>query len=135
MVPPLRQMRSAIDRYRFLVPARPSVSGVVDVAPQSCAQLSFSRPAICGLLASTSIVVGSVIGGGTFISVDPGAWFFGTQSTLSENGTVPSGHASLASILLVYGGLILLTRTWFVCLRMLRANRGVPVRRAVALMA
>lgn len=87
-------------------------------------------PAAIGLVATTAIVVGAVIGGPTFVRVFPGAWFFGTPG--GPLGSVPSGSTpSAASLLLVYGGIVLLAAAWIRLLQLLRAHPGQPVRSVV----
>jgi alpha-1,6-mannosyltransferase len=133
MVLSLQQIRSSGTRSLSSVAARPSDDHDDEKIADS-SELSLVRPAIWGFLASTSVVIGSVTGRGAFSAASPGSWFFGTQS-ISPDGPIPSGHASILSLLLVFGGLIMLTRTWFVALRQVRTHRGVAVRRIVGLVA
>ncbi len=81
------------------------------------------------------VVGGAVVGGRTFVSVLPGAWFFGSAGgplgSFAAQGHTPPAVA----LLLVFGGLILLTRTWLGLLRVLRRRPGVPVRRVVGVLA
>ena len=96
---------------------------------------TLKRHGLMGLLATSIIVSGAVLGGATFISNLPGAWFFGTPGgpfgSLAATGKVPPTVAVLA----VYGGLILLARVWLGLLRTLKEHPGVPVRRVVGVLA
>jgi alpha-1,6-mannosyltransferase len=94
-------------------------------------QLSVARTAVLGLVATTAIVVGSVLGGQSFETHLAGAWFFGMPGgpfgSLGTSDTLPP----VASLALVFGGLILLTRVWLGFLRHLNRHHGFPVKRVV----
>ncbi len=102
-----------------------------DTSAQPGLRLSLARTTILGLVGSTAIVVGAVVGGQSFETHLPGAWFFGMPGgplgSLGSNGSLPS----VASLALVFGGLILLTRVWLGFLRHLSRNPGFPVKRVV----
>jgi hypothetical protein len=89
------------------------------------------RTALLGFTGTAAIVVGAVLGGPSFETHLPGAWFFGMPGglfgSLGASDTLPP----LASLALVFGGLILLTRVWFGLLRYLSHHPGVPVKRIV----
>jgi alpha-1,6-mannosyltransferase len=93
--------------------------------------LGLARTSLLGLLGTTAILVGSVLGGQSFETHLAGAWFFGMPGGLfgsfGSNSTLPP----VASLALVFGGLILLTRVWLGLLRYLRDNPGFPVKRVV----
>ena len=92
---------------------------------------TFTRTAVLGFVATAAIVVGAVLGGSSFETHLPGAWFFGMPGgpfgSVGTNETIPP----VASLALVFGGLILLTRVWFGLLRHLSQHPGVPVKRIV----
>jgi hypothetical protein len=98
---------------------------------QSASQIGLTRTALFGALGTASIVVGSFVGGPSFESHLPGAWFFGMPGGplgwLGTGDTLPP----VAALALVFGGLILLTRVWLGFLRYLRDNEGFPVKRVV----
>ena len=98
---------------------------------QRAPQIGLTRTAFLGALGTTAIVAGAILGGPSFLTHLPGAWFFGTPGGpfgwLGTNETLPP----IASLALVFGGLILLTRVWLGFLRYLRANEGFPVKRVV----
>jgi alpha-1,6-mannosyltransferase len=102
--------------------------GRAEVAPP---QIRLVRSTLLGLAGSTLIVVGALLGGSSFETHLPGAWFFGMQGghlgSLGSDSTLPT----VVSLILVFGGLILLTRVWLGLLRQLSAHRGVPVKRIV----
>jgi len=91
----------------------------------------FVRTAVYGFVGTAAIVVGAVLGGPSFETHLPGAWFFGMPGglfgSLGADDTLPP----LASLALVFGGLILLTRVWLGLLRHLSHHPGVPVKRIV----
>src|SRR6516162_10521308 len=111
----------------------PLVSDTADLeAPVQPAQhVSLARTTILGTLGTTAIVVGSLLGGQSFETHLPGAWFFGMPGGalgwMGTNSTLPP----VISLALVFGGLILLTRVWLGFLRVLKANEGFPVKRVV----
>ena len=98
-------------------------------------RLSVWRTALLGLLGSTAVVVGAVFGGQSFETHLAGAWYFGMPG--GPLGSLGSGSSlpTIASLVLVFGGLILLSRVWFGFLRHLKANPGFPVKRVVLVVA
>lgn len=112
-----------------------------DISPRAtglqppCRQVSLMRPALSGLAASCAVVFGAVLGGSSFMSHLPGAWFFGTPG--GPLGSLGAGgkHPRLLAVLAVYGGLVLLTSTWVTLLRTISRHRGVPVRRVLGVIA
>ncbi len=91
--------------------------------------------ATLGFVATLSIVVGALLGGSSFETHLPGAWFFGMPGgplgSIGSSSTKPPIYADIA----VYGGLILLIRVWLGFLRQLSARPGVPVKRVVLVVA
>ncbi len=106
-----------------------------DAAPVTTAkatpQISLGRTTILGAVGTAGIVIGSLLGGQSFETYLPGAWFFGMPGGalggIGTNDTLPP----VVALALVFGGLILLTRVWLGLLRMLKANQGIPVKRVV----
>jgi alpha-1,6-mannosyltransferase len=94
-------------------------------------RLSLARTAVLGFLGSSAIVVGAVFGGQSFETHLPGAWFFGMPGGPFGSFGSDSSLPTIASLALVFGGLILLSRVWFGFLRHLNGHHGVPVRRIV----
>ena len=108
---------------------------MTDAAPVTRAKvapsISVVRTAFLGALGTCGIVIGSVLGGQSFETHLPGAWFFGMPGgALGWMGT-DSSLPPVISLALVFGGLILLTRVWLGFLRVLKANEGFPVKRVV----
>ena len=114
-----------------------SPQGVVDPdAPGHAArQLSVARTALLGLLGSAAIVVGAVFGGQAFETHLAGAWYFGMPGGPFGSFGSDSSLPTIASLALVFGGLILLSRVWFGFLRHLRDHPGFPVKRVVLVVA
>ena len=98
-------------------------------------RLSVARTAVLGLVATTAIVVGSVLGGQSFETHLPGAWFFGMPGGLFGSAATNDSLPPVASLALVFGGLILLTRVWIGFLRHLNRHGGFPVKRVVLVVA
>jgi hypothetical protein len=89
------------------------------------------RTAVLGTVGTTAIVIGALLGGQSFETHLPGAWFFGMPGgqlgSVGTNDSLPP----TASLALVFGGLILLTRVWLGLLRLLNRHPGFPVKRVV----
>jgi len=94
-------------------------------------RLSVARTAVLGLVGSTAIVAGSVLGGQSFETHLPGAWFFGMPGGLFGSAGTNDSLPPVAALALVFGGLILLTRVWIGFLRHLNRHSGFPVKRVV----
>jgi hypothetical protein len=102
------------------------------VAPaQSELHLGLVRTAILGFVGTSAIVVGAVLGGQSFETHLSGAWFFGMPGGLFGSAGTTNALPPVASLALVFGGLILLSRVWFGFLRHLNRNQGFPVKRVV----
>ncbi|HTU39141.1 MAG TPA: polyprenol phosphomannose-dependent alpha 1,6 mannosyltransferase MptB [Acidimicrobiales bacterium] len=102
----------------------------VPVAPAQ-ARLSVARTAGLGFAGTAAILVGAVMGGQSFETHLAGAWYFGMPGGLFGSYGTGNTLPPVASLALVFGGLILLTRVWLGFLRYLRDNPGFPVRRVV----
>ena len=106
-----------------------------DAPGQAARQLSVARTALLGLLGSAAIVVGAVFGGQSFETHLAGAWFFGMPGGPFGSFGSDSSLPTIASLALVFGGLILLSRVWFGFLRHLNDHPGFPVKRVVLVVA
>jgi hypothetical protein len=102
-----------------------------EVPVQPAPQIGLARTALLGALGTAAVVVGALMGGPSFESHLPGAWFFGMPGGplgwLGTGDTLPP----VAALALVFGGLILLSRVWLGFLRYLKENEGFPVKRVV----
>ena len=87
----------------------PHETAVPGVQVPPVARLSLARTAIAGLAGTTAIVVGAVLGGQSFETHLPGAWFFGMPGGLFGSQGASSNLPPVAALALVFGGLILLT--------------------------
>jgi alpha-1,6-mannosyltransferase len=88
---------------------------------------SLRRPQLWGLVATVAIVCGALSAGHMFASTLRGAWFFSPTPTTAQ----PPVFALIG----VYGGIILLALAWLDLLRISCAERGMPVRRVVGVIA
>ncbi len=99
--------------------------------PHTSVRLGVARTAFLGFVGTAAIVVGAVLGGQSFETHLPGAWFFGMPGGLFGSAGTNDTLPPVASLALVFGGLILLTRVWVGFLGYLRRNEGFPVKRVV----
>jgi hypothetical protein len=96
---------------------------------------ALKRPGFFGFLGVSSVVVGAGLGGQVFVSAVPGSWLFGSPGGLFGS-LVPTGtDVSALSLFLVFGGLLLLTRSWLAILRLLRSSPGTQVKWVIAVIA
>ncbi len=113
----------------------PPRSVVLDAPGDAARRIGVLRTALLGFLGSTAIVVGAVFGGQAFETHLAGAWYFGMPGgpfgSFGSNSSLPT----IASLALVFGGLILLSRVWFGFLRHLDGHPGFPVKRVVLVVA
>jgi alpha-1,6-mannosyltransferase len=107
-----------------------SVAPTATVTPRRLAPT-----AALGFVATLSIAIGAVLGGSSFETHLPGAWFFGMPGGLFGSIGSNDTHPPIYAVAAVYGGMILLTRVWFGLLRHLSAHRGVPVKKVVLIVA
>src|ERR1039458_7469267 len=91
--------------------------------------------AVLGFAATLAIVLGALLGGSSFETHLPGAWFFGMPGGLFGSIGSNNAHPPIYAVVAVYGGMILLTRVWFGLLRHLSAQRGFPVKKVVLIVA
>ena len=106
-----------------------------DVPGQPARDLNVARTALLGLVGSSAIVVGAVLGGQSFETHLAGSWFFGMPGGPFGSFGSDSSLPPIASLALVFGGLILLSRVWFGFLRHLNGHHGFPVKRVVLVVA
>jgi hypothetical protein len=103
----------------------------VDVAATELPPVRFGRTALLGAIATTAIVAGSLLGGQSFETHQSGAWFFGMPGGLLGSVGTNESAPPVASLALVFGGVILLTRVWLGLLRLLSRHPGFPIKRVV----
>jgi hypothetical protein len=99
--------------------------------PPDVPAVRFTRTAVLGAIGTSAIVIGCVLGGQSFETHLPGAWFFGMPGGLFGSAGTNDSLPPIASLALVFGGLILLTRVWLGLLRLLSRHPGFPVKRVV----
>ncbi len=96
---------------------------------------SLRRFGLAGLAAGGVAVLGAVMGGSSFVSHLPGAWFFGTPGGPLGSVAASASRAPALAILFVYGGLGALAAVWWRLLRALRAHPGTSLRQVVRVVA
>lgn len=84
------------------------------------------QPALLGLLAMSLILAGGSFTNSPFKLDMSNTWFFGEPSP-TASGT-PSETKYLISIVLVYGGLLLLMRVWLRLAEVMKLHRGAPLK-------
>ena len=102
-----------------------------DAPTQPPVRPGVARIAFLGFAGTAAILVGAVLGGQSFETHLPGAWFFGMPGGLFGSYGTGNTLPPVASLALVFGGLILLTRVWVGFLGYLKRNEGFPVKRVV----
>ncbi|MGA7833930.1 MAG: polyprenol phosphomannose-dependent alpha 1,6 mannosyltransferase MptB [Acidimicrobiales bacterium] len=85
------------------------------------------QPALLGFAAMTAIVAGSSFTNSPFKFNMTGTWFFGEPSP-SATGT-PSLTKFILSVVLVYGGLLLLMRVWLRLSEVMKLHAGVGLKK------
>jgi hypothetical protein len=103
--------------------------------PDSHPQLHLARTALWGLAGTASTVIGALVGGRSFETHLPGAWFFGMPGGLFGSLGSSENRPTIVSLFLVFGGLMLLCRVWWAFLRQLSAHPGFPVRKVILVVA
>ena len=86
------------------------------------------RPALNGFLALIAIAIGGSFSNSPFKLEMPGTWFFGVPSGNTANTDHGNEAVLLLGLLLVYGGLVLLMRTWIQLSKALVNRPGAPIR-------
>lgn len=84
------------------------------------------QPAILGFVAMVLVLAGCSFTNSPFKLNMTGTWFFG-EPVSSFNGT-PSQTKYLLSIVLVYGGLLLVMRVWLRLAEVVKLHGGAPLR-------
>ncbi|HEY1827394.1 MAG TPA: polyprenol phosphomannose-dependent alpha 1,6 mannosyltransferase MptB [Acidimicrobiales bacterium] len=107
-----------------------TLSEHTDVAAPTRTPSTF-RYALIGFLGTLSVSIGALLGGSSFETHLPGAWFFGMPGghlgALGSSAQQPPVYSMIA----VYGGLILLFRAWWGLIRLVRAHQGFPIKKVV----
>ncbi len=85
------------------------------------------QPALQGFVAMCLILAGSSFTNSPFKLDMTGTWFFGEPST-AQTGT-PSTTKYMLSVVLVYGGLLLLMRVWLRLAEIVKLHHGASLRR------
>ena len=116
-------LRWQLTRARFLPATDPAVRpGPAEDEPDDWGFLR--RPALLGFAALVSIALGASLTSSPFKLEMPGTWFFGVPVVESSGDQANL----LLGLVAVYGGLVLLARTWYGLWKTLLRRPGVPVR-------
>jgi hypothetical protein len=85
------------------------------------------QPAVLGLVAMVSIVVGGSLTNSPFKLAMPNTWFFGAQSA-KYPGEVTTTTTYILSIIFMYGGLLLLMRVWLRLAEVMKLHPGASIK-------
>ena len=85
------------------------------------------QPAVLGFVALTAILAGSSFTNSPFKFNLTSTWFFGEPA--ANAGGTPSETKYILSVVLVYGGLLLLMRVWLRLSEVLKLHGGVPLKK------
>lgn len=93
------------------------------------------RPALAGFVALVAIAIGGSFSNSPFKLEMPGTWFFGVPSGNTTNTDHGNEAVLLLGLLLVYGGLVLLMRTWIQMSKALAVRPGAPIAKLTWILA
>ena len=93
------------------------------------------RPAVLGFLALCSIVAGSCFIESPFKLEMPKTWFFGVPANAAQLNMPTNESRLVFSIVLTYGGLILLLRAWLRLSEVVKIHRGSPEKHLYLILA
>jgi len=85
------------------------------------------QPAVLGFVALTSILAGATFTNSPFKLNMANTWFFGEPSASAVGA--PSTTKYIVSVVLMYGGLLLLMRVWLRLAEVLKLHVGVPLKK------
>ena len=86
------------------------------------------QPALLGFLALSSILAGSCFIESPFKLEMPKTWFFGVPSSAAQLALPQNETSLLFSLVLTYGGLVLLLRVWLRLSEVVQLHSGAPLR-------
>jgi hypothetical protein len=84
------------------------------------------QPAVLGFVAMTSILIGGSLTDSPFKLAMPNTWFFGSPS--AQFTVTPSATSYIVSIILMYGGLVLLMRVWLRLAEVMKLHPGASIK-------
>ena len=93
------------------------------------------QPALLGFVALCSIFAGSCFIESPFKLELPRTWFFGVPSSQAQLALPQNETSLLFSLVLTYGGLVLLLRVWLRLSEVVQLHRGAPVRSLYKILA
>jgi hypothetical protein len=85
------------------------------------------QPALLGFVALTAILAGASFTNSPFKFNQTSTWFFGEPSASAAGA--PSETKYILSVVLVYGGLLLLMRVWLRLAEVMKLHAGVPLKK------
>ena len=86
------------------------------------------QPAVLGFIALSLIFAGSCFVESPFKLELPNTWFFGVPHSLAATNLPTNETKLMLSIVLTYGGLVLLLRTWLRLAEVVKLHAGAPDR-------
>ena len=84
------------------------------------------QPALLGFVAMVSILIGGSLTESPFKLFMPNTWFFGSPS--AQYTITPSATSYIVSIILMYGGLLLLMRVWLRLAEVMKLHPGASIK-------
>lgn len=93
------------------------------------------QPALLGFVALCFIFAGSCFIESPFKLELPRTWFFGVPSSQAQLALPQNETSLLFSLVLTYGGLVLLLRVWLRLSEVVQLHRGAPVRTLYKILA
>jgi alpha-1,6-mannosyltransferase len=85
-----------------------------------------------GFVGALCILLGTAQGGSPFVLKLPGAWFFGTSSTVAPPSS--GGAVTFLGVMLVYAGVAIMVASWLELVRTVRRHPGTSLARVVWIM-
>jgi hypothetical protein len=86
------------------------------------------KPALLGFVALSAILAGNLFSNSPFKLERAGSWFFGVPTREVLPGTPVNESTLMLSIVLTFGGLVLLMRVWLRLAEVVKLHPGSPVK-------
>ena len=86
------------------------------------------QPALVGFVALSAILAGNLFSNSPFKLEHPGTWFFGVPTQPHRPGSPVNETTLMLSIVLTFGGLVLLMRVWLRLAEVMKHHPGSPLK-------